>query len=1017
MPPQSWTVSDLFGHCVDLNDSERDAFLTELASTQPEVVAQVRKLLVAHDQAPGFLERPAVDHIREMPEGRAQPERGGFGNWVRSRPRAFWLFLAIDIVALGFYIFTVATIARYNTRTVDWGYDIELVAGEFWRVSSVDAQGSAAGILKPGDEIVAMNGDASTPPTAVMAGIESTRPGVPYRLRVKRDGTELEVPLTMNVTETPKLVGDLITFGMVSLAFFFTAVVLGWLKSDQRVAQRAYAALVSEALVLAKVLIGPYQPFLHGAPFVVYEVLSSLDGIHFALGYLFYCTLFDRVINTRRWADALYIFVPWAVSLTVFRIGLECGFASPLLDRHPKLLELVWALDPVYYVLAPLSICAVIARNYVKVRQPDDRRRARWIAFGSLAGILPYMFFKLAVIAMGSLGDPREPITDLYQNLRRVAILAAVMIPAATGYAIYKHRMFDIRVVIRQGVRYILAKSVLQAVLALPALGLLIALIRNAHKTIADAFLNNVSFIVLLALLAAVLKFRVPLRRWLDRRFFRESYHQEQILVSLIDGVQKLHSLSEMAVTVGESVESVFHPVSMAILYRTGSQRFFTPSYSTGRISPDLRIRDTSPLLALLEGDAEARQVASIQGLPGDEIRRFEALGLDLVVPMTGAASGVAGLILLGRKRADEPYTPEDRRLLAALAGQMAIVCENISLHQMLTDQRKSTERVRSRLEAGGVDGFRECPVCGRCYDLQVLRCAEDGAEPVFSLPIERTMGRYRLERLLGKGGMGAVYEAEDISLRRRVAVKIMTGSMIADATALERVNREARAAARLNHPNIIATYDFGLAGDAAYLVMELVAGETMRSTMNRGSVDAATIAEWFDQLLAGLDAAHRAGIVHRDLKPENVLISTAPAGGPLVKILDFGIAKTLSVDEAGSTSITRPGTVLGSIQYMSPEQFNGGRIDARSDLFSVGVMVFETLTGALPFSGNSHTERMLSVLHGEITIPPTWTGGAHLESALKKCMAKDPADRFASAQDLRATLVPLIAGHLHANA
>ncbi len=292
---------------------------------------------------------------------------------------------------------------------------------------------------------------------------------------------------------------------------------------------------------------------------------------------------------------------------------------------HPKILEFTWALDPVYYVLAPLSICAVIARNYVKVRQPDDRRRARWIAFGSLAGILPYMFFKLIVIAIGSLGDPREPVTDLYQGLRRVVILAAMVIPAATGYAIYKHRMFDIRVVIRQGVRYMLAKSVLQTVLALPALGLLVALIRNAHKTIADAVLNNVPFIVLLVLLAAVLKFRVPLSRWLDRRFFRESYHQEQILVSLIDGVQKLHSLSEMAVTVGESIESAFHPESVAILFHTGSQRFFTPAYSSGRIGSDLQIRATSPLMALLEGDAEARQVASIRGLPPT---RFTGSGL-----------------------------------------------------------------------------------------------------------------------------------------------------------------------------------------------------------------------------------------------------------------------------------------------------------------------------------------------------------------------------------------------------
>jgi len=1007
MPPP-WTASDLFDRCLDLDGPERDEFLGPFAADRPDLVARVRKLLAAHDRAGAFLESPALEHLKDAPQKTIEQKRRGFGDWLRSRTAPFWIFLIVDVIGIGIYLLAGATIAHYRMETVDWGFRIELNQGRSWRVARVNPHGSAAGILEVGDEIVALNRSANLGPTAVIAALQTERPGVPYAMRVLRNSVPVDVLLRLNVTRDPKLVGDLITFGLVSLAFFLTAAVLGAVRSDQRIAQTAYAALVTEALVLAKVMLAPYQPFLAGPRALLYESLSALDGVHFAVAYLFYSTLFDRVIDSRCWKAALYLFFPWAAAFTILRIALQFGKASPFLDSHPAALEFAWALDPVFYVVAPLSICAVILRNYAQVREPDHRRRARWIALGSLAGILPYIVFKLITVGADFLGISFAPNID--QEFFRVTILAAVLIPASTGYAIYKHRMFDIRVVVRQGVRYMLAKSVLQSVLALPALGLLIVLIRNAHRTIADAVLNDASFLVLLGLLAIVLRFRVPLRRWLDRRFFRESYRQEQILVELIDGVQKLRSLSEMAVTVGKSIEAEFHPESVAVLYHSAADRFFTTAYCAGRIPPDLRIRDTSPLLALLEGDAEARQLASIRGLPAQEIHRLEALGLDLVVPMTGAERGLAGLILLGRKRSDEPYTSDNRRLLAALCGQMAIVCENVALHQLLTDQRKAAEGIRARLEAGRIDGFRECPICGRCYDLKVLSCPEDGGEPQFSLPIERTVDRYRLERLIGKGGMGAVYEAEDLSLRRRVAIKIMTGSRTEEPIALERVYREARAAARLNHPNIIAAYDFGVARNAAYLVMELISGETMRSAMNRGPADAHRIADWFDQLLGGLSAAHGAGIIHRDLKPENILISHGGAGA-VVKILDFGIAKTLSIEGAGSTSLTRPGTLLGSIQYMSPEQFNGGRVDARSDLFSVGVMLFEVLTGTLPFSGNTHTERMLSVLHDEIAMPLAWTGGTRLESALRKCLARDPGARFASAQEVRHKVVPLIAG------
>jgi eukaryotic-like serine/threonine-protein kinase len=172
----------------------------------------------------------------------------------------------------------------------------------------------------------------------------------------------------------------------------------------------------------------------------------------------------------------------------------------------------------------------------------------------------------------------------------------------------------------------------------------------------------------------------------------------------------------------------------------------------------------------------------------------------------------------------------------------------------------------------------------------------------------------------------------------------------ISDSAWLRRFSREARALARLQHENIVLTHDFGVVeGEAAYLVMEFVAGSTLRAEIDSGGINANTAPVWFHQLLDGVKAAHAAGIVHRDLKPENVLIARPGSGRECVKIADFGVAKWLT-PEPGSVSLTVPGTIVGGLHYMSPEQLAGQQVDRRSDIFSIGVMVFEALTGKIPF-------------------------------------------------------------------
>ena len=267
---------------------------------------------------------------------------------------------------------------------------------------------------------------------------------------------------------------------------------------------------------------------------------------------------------------------------------------------------------------------------------------------------------------------------------------------------------------------------------------------------------------------------------------------------------------------------------------------------------------------------------------------------------------------------------------------------------------------------------MKECPECGRCFDTAEERCPRDGRELIYTTPVERTVNeKYRLEVRIGQGGMGTVYEALDLRLNRKVAFKVMTGSLFGNLAAVRRFEREAKAAARLNHRNIVAIYDFGaIAGSGAYLVMELVEGRSLQSELQaRGAVSTELAAELLDQLLAGMEAAHSAGVIHRDLKPENVLV--AGRGDELtIKILDFGLAKLRAENAAPDSTQTVAGAVLGTLGYMAPEQVVGGTVDERSDIFALGVIVVRMLTGKLPFITSNYAEYMKSVCERDFQLP-----------------------------------------------
>ncbi len=286
---------------------------------------------------------------------------------------------------------------------------------------------------------------------------------------------------------------------------------------------------------------------------------------------------------------------------------------------------------------------------------------------------------------------------------------------------------------------------------------------------------------------------------------------------------------------------------------------------------------------------------------------------------------------------------------------------------------------------------------------------ADDGLKFVRSAPDEATLeelhgavvaGKYRIEKLLGRGGAGEVFLATHIELDRPVAFKVLRADVAARPEAMERFRREARIAARLHHPNIVAVYDFGsLSERYAFIVMEYLPGKTLRDYLEerKRGLPLRETSAFFRQICAGVTAAHQAGYVHRDLKPGNIILEFGDGSEPIVKVLDFGIAKIIENETTEAQPDLTGKALLGTPQYCSPEQALGEPVDSRSDIYSLGLVLYVMLTGQLPFTGN--TPAALIVQHA--TKPPRPPRELRpdipirLETVILKALSKSPPRIF----------------------
>ncbi len=301
----------------------------------------------------------------------------------------------------------------------------------------------------------------------------------------------------------------------------------------------------------------------------------------------------------------------------------------------------------------------------------------------------------------------------------------------------------------------------------------------------------------------------------------------------------------------------------------------------------------------------------------------------------------------------------------------------------------------------------RFCPTCGAALAGAAQSPPRD-APPEGSIIGQTLGGKYKVVRLLGEGGMGAVFEGEQQlgTARRKVAIKTLHPHLSRDSKIQARFEREVGTVAELEHPNTIQVYDFG-ANEAGilYIVMEFLQGKSLATLLEKeGPMAADRVDRILQQIFGSLEEAHGRGIVHRDLKPDNVVLVDRAGKKDFVKVLDFGIAKRSNESDSGEQKLTQQGMVLGTPPYMSPEQFSGRPIDARSDIYSLGIMAYEMLSGRLPFHGNTAwewaTQHMTQAPYPLEALPEGARVPDYMRSAIQQALAKSPDERFQSVRE-----------------
>jgi hypothetical protein len=535
-----------------------------------------------------------------------------------------------------------------------------------------------------------------------------------------------------------------------------------------------------------------------------------------------------------------------------------------------------------------------------------------------------------------------------------ISLAMAFFVAATTAYSVVAERVLDVRTVLRKAAQYWLAAGVVAALAGIPFVWIAVLLYQERGDALGEVLggPRGLSLLLLLAAGIGVLWLRRFVMLGVDRIFFRAPYDAERILALLAYEARSAASSERLARSVMEQVEAALHPESIGIVALPAEGDKLVPVASPLRSLPR-----RSTLVARAARHAEpipvdlGRPGALLHDLPEPERTWLGDAGAALLVPMLGAEPELDGILVLGPKRSELPYTRQDRMLLQAVGGAAGIGFENRRLRGSTSGARRTSE----------TRAF-ECVPCGRLVSPGAAACSECGGSlREAALPAE-LFGKFQLEQRIGEGGMGVVYRALDLGLGRRVALKTLPTTNPEDA---ERLRREARAMAAITHPSLALILGAETWQGTPVLVLELLAGGTLETRLAGGALPTRDVVEIAGRIARVLQRLHGAGLLHRDVKPSN--IGFTEDGEP--KLLDFGLARILAeVRSARVTpsddSIAESG-LAGTPLYMSPEALDGGRPDPGFDLWSLSVVTFEALAGRHPFERGSARETLAAIRAG----------------------------------------------------
>ena len=612
----------------------------------------------------------------------------------------------------------------------------------------------------------------------------------------------------------------------------------------------------------------------------------------------------------------------WGLTLPLLAIAVFDRLQMMYSPDDPPLPSSVTSLNTRADLLFASIGAVVMLRNYRRLSSETERRRVRVVLVSSCVACL-----SAGVAATywqwSSSGDLTTGIFSSWALT--LGVVPTVMVPFSFAYAISRHRLFDVSLILRRGLQYALARRVLLSLI--PAVVLIFLLDVYSHPDAHTPAGHVWWYAALLGVAVWIYSRRADWLNALDRRYFREHYSAQQLLRELAEDVQNSAPFEDLLPILVSRIDAALHPSYIAVLVRSEDGRFYDSIHNIHVGPTQLRFSAGDKAIRLLAvlgrpvvvGSGAPRSV--YHQLPEDERRAFGELETELLVGIPGPGDTVEALMALGMKRSEEPFTSEDLDLLAAVA---------LNLKPLLPLSSKA----------------EECETCGATYATGTGRCTRDGTVLVRSDTPLLLADRYSVERRLGRGGMGTVYAARDLQLNRPVAVKLLRDRLESER-AVEKCRREARAAAALAHANVVTIYDIGLTADARpFLVMQLLRGRTLREALAAGPLPPPQIRHVFEGVCAALEAAHAEGLVHRDLKPENVFLVNGPADAARVKLLDFGISTF--VDDQGTSS--RSG-VLGTPEYAAPEQIRGEAPGPSWDLWALSVMAFEAAVGVRPIA------------------------------------------------------------------